>query len=109
MWRIFETSLSDQSLQPLPSSSIHLAAMSGDSHRVEESLKADPVDVLTDRGVTPLMLASRCGHLNVVQLLLERGAIVDAASDLKCTALSMVNASHFKLSPPCSSRSAFSH
>ena len=92
VWRLFEASLSDQSIQLLPTRSIHLAAMSGDESLVEEALKTDPVDALTDRGATPLMLASRYGHLNSVQLLLGRRAVVDAASDLKCTALSMVSA-----------------
>ena len=66
---------------------IHDAARSGDLERVEAILANDPHLVNTkDENVdTPLHLASRDGHRAVVELLLAKGAAIDAgdpASDV---------------------------
>jgi ankyrin repeat protein len=42
-------------------------------------------------GYTPLMMAVRNGHLELVRLLLEHGAAVDAAADDGATALSLAD------------------
>ena len=55
---------------------IHDAAESGDLKKVQELLMTHPdwVDVLDEEGETPLLEAAEEGHLEVVLLLLERGA-----------------------------------
>jgi uncharacterized protein len=42
---------------------------------------APPVDVLDDRGWTPLMHAAQMGRLDEIAALLDRGANIDASSD----------------------------
>ena len=42
---------------------------------------ANPNDRSLETGITPLMWASRAGHLSTVQLLVNRGAKVDTFSD----------------------------
>ena len=59
--------------------SIQKAAEEGDLARVRALLAAHPtsVDATDDKGRTPLYNAADSGHLDVVKLLLEKGATVD--------------------------------
>lgn len=45
------------------------------------------IDVRNKKGNTPLWLAANGGHLDVVQLLVQAGADVDAADNRKITPL----------------------
>ena len=68
---------------------IHDAAGIGDVEKVRDLLATDPtlVDGKTSDGVTPLLLAAQNGRLEVVRLLLEKGAAVDARSNEGATPL----------------------
>jgi ankyrin repeat protein len=68
---------------------IHDAAEAGDVEKVRALLVAGPalIDAKNDKGVTPLWLAAREGHLAVVKLLLENGAAVDAKDSVGATPL----------------------
>ena len=59
---------------------IHAAARDGDVTQVAADLAQNPGDLNLpdDAGLTPLHLASASCHTNVVMLLLDRGAKVDA-------------------------------
>ncbi|OLQ11102.1 Ankyrin repeat domain-containing protein 50 [Symbiodinium microadriaticum] len=65
------------------------AAASGNVAKVETLLQLPmDLDARTDEdGITPLMRASECGHVEIAQLLLEAGAETDIGDSDRCTAL----------------------
>jgi len=67
------------------------ASAAGDLRRAREILsrRANAVDIngCDDLGDTPLILAARNGHFELVQLLLEKGADVEATNSSNDTAL----------------------
>jgi 26S proteasome non-ATPase regulatory subunit 10 len=68
---------------------IHEAALAGDVVKISELLQGDPnsVNLRGWGGDTPLHLAVVHHHSAAVQLLLEKGAIVDARDDQDATPL----------------------
>ena len=52
-------------------------------------IKQQMLDEPADNGVTPLMLACRLGHVEFVEMLLDRRANVSLRSTKRCSALSM--------------------
>jgi RNA polymerase sigma factor (sigma-70 family) len=58
---------------------LHEAAAIGDSGRVRAALDRDPegLDTYSPEGFTPLALAAHFGHLEVMRLLIDRGAEVN--------------------------------
>jgi hypothetical protein len=65
-----------------------LAAIFGHKDIAEALIKAShPVDVVEDSGQTPLMWACRRSYVDVVRLLLEHGADVNAKDEYKATPL----------------------
>ncbi|WP_157956387.1 ankyrin repeat domain-containing protein [Wolbachia endosymbiont of Folsomia candida] len=60
---------------------MHIAALGGDLQRIGE-LKGDEVNVCDTYGRTPLHLAAQNGHLDVVSVLLGKGANVITADKL---------------------------
>jgi uncharacterized protein len=69
--------------------SIWRAPFNGDLGEVERLVGLGPtlVDARTDRGMTPLILASWSGHLEVVRCLLDKGAAMNQQDNLGHTAL----------------------
>ena len=66
------------------------AAEKGNIRKVKRLLLTEGLNVNVtsdDRGETPLHLAAKNGHANVVRLLLDVGAVVDEWCNSKCTAL----------------------
>ena len=69
---------------------LHRAAKKGNVNEVERLLAAGAnVDVRTaawsagfTRGSTPLVVATRSKHFDIMRLLLDRGADIDACDDL---------------------------
>jgi ankyrin repeat protein len=90
--RAFNPSPSDKDITELARTGTALlrAASTGDANAVRAALVADcaggTLNVSADNGVTPLMLASRCGDLECVRVLLEAKADVTAMSGLGCSA-----------------------
>ncbi|GAB9468555.1 Serine/threonine-protein phosphatase 6 regulatory ankyrin repeat subunit [Globisporangium polare] len=83
-----------------PANELHAACRDGDEERVralllehqqesQDSVDADknPVQARDAEGATPLLTASKSGHVAVVRLLLEHGAAVEEADDEGRTAL----------------------
>jgi ankyrin repeat protein len=68
---------------------IHEASLAGDVTKLTGLLQADPslVNLRGWGGDTPLHLAAIHDHPNAVQLLLEKGAVVDARDDQGVTPL----------------------
>jgi len=65
------------------------ACIKGDVSRVKKMIKRG-VDINDDgmaRTTTPLMCASRNGHVEIVNLLVENGADIDFKDPMNCTAL----------------------
>jgi ankyrin repeat protein len=58
---------------------LHEAAAIGDTNRVRTALERHPEHLDTDspEGFTPLALAAHFGHIEVIRLLIDRGADVD--------------------------------
>ncbi|WP_425386556.1 ankyrin repeat domain-containing protein [Wolbachia endosymbiont (group A) of Barypeithes pellucidus] len=54
---------------------LHLAAQKGEIELVESILKEEiDIDILNNKGLSPIYLAAEKGHLHVVKLLLKKGA-----------------------------------
>ena len=65
------------------------------------------VDTANNRGATPLFIASKVGHLEVVRELLARGAAVDTASDDGATPLYIASQEgHFEVTRELLARGA---
>ena len=47
------------------------------------------VNVMTDLGFTPLMMAAEAGHLSMLQMLISKGADINTRNKLNTTALMM--------------------
>ncbi|MGZ4836772.1 MAG: ankyrin repeat domain-containing protein, partial [Terriglobales bacterium] len=64
---------------------LSLAAVNGNGAMVEALLKAgaDPKGLTTDAGETVLMTAAQAGNVDVVRVLLDRGADVNARESYK--------------------------
>jgi uncharacterized protein len=57
---------------------LHDAARAGDLEKVRTLIaEGTPIDAQSDRGETPLILATLAGHKDVVELLIEKGAAID--------------------------------
>jgi len=63
------------------------AARKGDLETMQQMLKVDEVILDRSDGRTALQLASFCGHLNVVQYLLQAGANINCVTPDRTTAL----------------------
>jgi serine/threonine-protein phosphatase 6 regulatory ankyrin repeat subunit B len=74
---------------PALAQDIHTAAEAGDLAQVTALLAENPqlLDAANERGLTPLHLAARRGHSDVVRLLIERGADLEQTDELGFTAL----------------------
>ncbi len=68
---------------------IHQAAKEGKFDAVKKMLKEDPdlVNAVDSDGLTPLHLAAEHGHRQIVELLLQEGADINAKSGFKRTPL----------------------
>ncbi len=68
---------------------IHQAAKEGKFDAVKKMLKEDPdlVNAIDSDGLTPLHLAAEYGHRQIVELLLQEGADINAKSGFKRTPL----------------------
>ncbi len=65
--------------KPRVSTALHRAALAGDVAAAEKALAEDDIEAQNTEGRTALHLASKYGHLKVVELLLESGAKVNAS------------------------------
>jgi len=74
---------------PVVAQDIHTAAEAGDVAQVTALLAEDPglLDATNEQGFTPMHLAARRGHGDVVRLLIERGADLGKTDDRGFTAL----------------------
>jgi len=75
---------------------IHLAAMRGHSDCVKLLLSLDPgsVEAVEQHGRTPLIFAATGGWVATIELLLSKGAPIDAQSKDGKTALHWATAAH---------------
>ncbi len=74
---------------PAAAGEIHDAAVEGDAARVKELLKEDP-DLAVEKDVrneTPLHVAAREGHLEVIKVVLKAGVPIDIGDNEESTAL----------------------
>jgi ankyrin repeat protein len=79
---------------------VHQHALGGEVPGLEDSLRKDPTALnLGDaNGNSPLILAAFHGHVDAVQFLLQRGAIVDKTNNQHQTALILAaKAGHRKI------------
>ena len=73
-----------------PWNGLHQAALHGSTERLEAQLSdggSIDIDQGDPYGRTPLTMASRYGHLDIVRILLDKGANVSIAADGGATAL----------------------
>ncbi len=77
---------------------LHHAAFSGDTELAENLLKrrSTQIDYRDKNGNTPLHLAVRQNHLEMVKLLVEKGADMEAANNAGLTPLSDARVRGFK-------------
>lgn len=85
LWALYhrQEDLAERVARDLPALDLHEAAALGRAARVQELLTGDPTAVTTrsDDGFTALHLASFFGRPEVMDMLLEADAPVDAAAD----------------------------
>ncbi|KAL3895250.1 MAG: hypothetical protein SGPRY_013561, partial [Prymnesium sp.] len=89
--RLMRPSFSDLDVTEAAIDKSHLyAAAKGDVKAGADALKrVSNIDETAENGVTPLMIAARQGHVDMVKRLLQLKASVTARSAHGCTALSM--------------------
>ncbi|CAH1100028.1 unnamed protein product [Psylliodes chrysocephalus] len=69
---------------------LHILAFKGKLMWIKNIFKKFPhvpVDCVTKKGNTPLIMAAKMDHVDVIEYLREKGAKIDARDDRKCTPL----------------------